>query len=616
MNFKITTLDRFSHTVLQKFKTTIQSPAYRLIFKTISKNWSLLGINISSNILGVLFEGSTLGVIYVAISVLSEGSDNIRQGSFFGSILQYFTYDDQYLFLLLLALAVIFQGCLALSQYANKVSLALLSAKIQPQVTGAVFRQIMSLSFSCASRYKVGDLVLFANNAAGTVNAQIAVLNDFIVSLSFAAIYSVILVQLSSLLALIAVVLSLTLVLVQRILLPRLKRVAGLVMQSQVGLAGKMTETIQSLRLVHTFGNQRQAIEGTDSLLLEMEKALRKRGYLLYLSEPILDVLPILALAILAAIAYALNPQGEAILPLLLTFLVALQRLSIRLRGVSGAATRTIDISADVQRLTTILDSSDKEFALVGSEPFNSLNTDVEFRNIDLSYTNDDVFAIQGLNLVLLKDKVTALVGQSGAGKSSLVDMLIGLYQPTNGDVLANNRSIYDYKQSDWRQKIGVVSQDTVVFNTSILENLRYGAPDKSLEEIVEITKAAQAHQFISDLPEGYDTIVGERGYRLSGGQRQRLALARALVKDPDILILDEATSALDSQSEKLIQEALDRFQENRTVIVIAHRLSTIVGADQIIVMERGKIIEQGNHQSLIEQNGSYAKAWRLQISS
>lgn len=602
--------------MLQKLKTTIKSPAYRLIFETISKNWPLLAVNIGSNILGVLFEGSTLGVVYLAISVLSEGSDNVRQTSFFGSILQYFPYNDQYLFLLLLAFAVIFQGCLALSQYANKVSLALFSAKIQPQVTGAVFKQIMSLSFSCASRYKVGDLVLFANSAAGTVNAQITVLNDVIVNISFVVIYSVILVQLSALLALIAVILSLALILVQRILLPRLRRVVKLVMGSRVELANKVTETIQSLRLVHTFGNQREAIDETNSLLFEMEKALRKRGYLFYLSDPILDVLPILALAILAAIAYALNPEGEAILPLLLTFLVALQRLSIRLRGVSGAATRTIDISAEVQRLATILDGSDKEFALVGSEPFESLTTDIEFRNIDLSYTNDDAFVIQGLNLILLKNKVTALVGQSGAGKSSLVDMLIGLYQPTNGDVLANNRSIYKYDQSHWRQKIGVVSQDTVVFNTSILENLRYGAPDKSLEEVIKVTRSAQAHQFISDLPEGYDTIVGERGYRLSGGQRQRLALARALVKDPDILILDEATSALDSQSEKLIQEALDKFQENRTVIVIAHRLSTIVGADQIVVMEQGKIIEQGNHQSLIEQNGQYAKAWQLQISS
>ncbi|NJN72983.1 MAG: ABC transporter ATP-binding protein [Limnothrix sp. RL_2_0] len=601
--------------MLQKFKTTIQSPAYRLIFKTISRNWPLLAVNVGSNILGVLFEGSTLGVIYVAISVLSEGSENVRQVSFFGSILQYFPYDDQYLFLLLLALAVIFQCFLALSQYANKVSMALLSARIQPQVTGAVFRQIMSLSFSCASRYKVGDLVLFANGAAGTVNNQITVLNDVIVNISFVFIYSVILVQLSPLLALIAVILSLALVLVQRILLPRLKRVVKLVMRSRVGLASKMTETIQSLRLVHTFGNQQQAIEGTDNLLLDMEKALKKRGFLFYLSEPILDVLPILALAILAAIAYVLNPESETILPLLLTFLVALQRLATRLRGVSNAATRTIDISADVKRLTTILDSSDKEFALIGSESFKALETDVEFRNIDLSYTNDDVFAIEGLNLVLLKNKVTALVGQSGSGKSSLVDMLIGLYQPTNGDVLANNRSIYDYKQSDWRQRIGVVSQDTVVFNMSIFENLRYGAPDKSLEEVIEVAKAAQAHQFISDLPEGYETIVGERGYRLSGGQRQRLALARALVKDPDILILDEATSALDSQSEKLIQEALDQFQENRTVIVIAHRLSTIVGADQIIVMEQGKIIERGNHQSLIEQDGAYAKAWRLQVA-
>ena len=179
-----------------------------------------------------------------------------------------------------------------------------------------------------------------------------------------------------------------------------------------------------------------------------------------------------------------------------------------------------------------------------------------------------------------------------------------------------NGRALSEYCLEDWRRYIGLVSQDTFIFNDSILENLRYGRPEASLDEVLESAKLAQAHKFILALPEGYETVVGERGYRLSGGQRQRLALARALVKQPEILVLDEATSALDSESEKLIQEALAQFQKDRTVIVVAHRLSTIADADQILVLDRGEIVEQGSHFSLLQRGGRYARYWRLQSST
>ncbi|NJL57022.1 ATP-binding cassette domain-containing protein, partial [bacterium] len=164
-----------------------------------------------------------------------------------------------------------------------------------------------------------------------------------------------------------------------------------------------------------------------------------------------------------------------------------------------------------------------------------------------------------------------------------------------------------------WRSQLGVVSQDTFIFNTTILDNIRYGLPDASEAQVIAAAKKAQAHDFINELPAGYETVVGERGYRLSGGQRQRVALARAILKQPEILLLDEATSALDSQSERLVQEALGQFQRDRTVLVIAHRLSTIVNADQILVLERGQLVEQGTHRELLVLGGRYATYWQLQ---
>ena len=599
--------------MVRQFKSTLGSPAYRLILAIASRNWSLLAINLSTNLLGALLEGSTLGVIYLAISLLSKGTQNQKLPPAFEQLLSVVPLPTQYLFIGLLGVAVLLQTLLALSGYSNKVSAAYLSARAQPQVTGRVFEQIMSFSFSCASQYKVGDLVMFANSAALTVNDQIQILNGLVVSLTFNIVYAVILVSLSPLLALIAVVLAVVIILVQQRLLPRLRAAAHQLNAAQVALAKQMTENIQALRLLHTFGTQQRTTDEVMRLLREAQARLQLRARIYYLPEPILDVLPILSLAVLAALAYSMSDTPETILPLLVTFLLALQRLSTRLRGLAGAFTQLADNSANMRRLDSILATHDKQFALMGDERFEALQTDICFEEVNLSYTNDQSLALQNLHFRIPRNQVTALVGQSGAGKSSIVDLLIGLYQPSLGQITVNGKSLQQYNQASWRQQIGVVSQDTFIFNSSILDNLRYGAPDATFDQVIKAAKAAQAHQFILELPDGYETTVGERGYRLSGGQRQRLALARAILKQPDVLILDEATSALDSESERLIQQALAQFQRDRTVIVIAHRLSTIVEADQILVLEKGQLVEQGSHRSLIQKHGRYAHYWNLQ---
>jgi ATP-binding cassette subfamily B protein/subfamily B ATP-binding cassette protein MsbA len=209
-----------------------------------------------------------------------------------------------------------------------------------------------------------------------------------------------------------------------------------------------------------------------------------------------------------------------------------------------------------------------------------------------------------------------ALVGSSGAGKSSIADLLVGLYDASEGQILIDGTPLPDFDLISWQQHLGVVSQDTFLFNATIAENISHGSPNSSRAEIVAAAEKAQAHGFISDLSDGYDTLIGERGYLLSGGQRQRLSLARAILRNPELLILDEATSALDTQSERLVQQAIDQFERQHTVLVIAHRLSTIVKADQICVLEKGQIVEQGNHQELLERKGIYASLWRQQVNT
>jgi ATP-binding cassette subfamily B protein/subfamily B ATP-binding cassette protein MsbA len=211
---------------------------------------------------------------------------------------------------------------------------------------------------------------------------------------------------------------------------------------------------------------------------------------------------------------------------------------------------------------------------------------------------------------------VSALVGGSGAGKSTIADLLLRLFDPTSGQILVDTVPLSEYSLASWRRHLGVVSQDTFLFTTSVRENIRFGLPEASDTDVEEAARLANADTFIRSLPQGYETVVGEAGHGLSGGQRQRIALARAILRRPDILILDEATSALDSASERLIQEALDAFSRQRTVVIIAHRLSTISQANQILLVEDGRILERGSHHELLRLDGRYARYWSIQSSA
>jgi len=222
---------------------------------------------------------------------------------------------------------------------------------------------------------------------------------------------------------------------------------------------------------------------------------------------------------------------------------------------------------------------------------------------------------LRNIDLTVRKGEVIAIVGPSGSGKSTLVDLIPRFYEPTSGRILIDGVDIREIKLPALRDLTGIVSQETVLFHDSVRNNIAYGAPGRyTQEQIEDAAKAANAHSFIMELPSGYDTLLGERGTRLSGGQRQRLAIARALLSDPPILILDEATSALDTESERLVQEAVDRLLQGRTVFVIAHRLSTITHADRIIFLDRGEIIEQGTHAELLARGGAYSRLYALQF--
>jgi ATP-binding cassette subfamily B protein/subfamily B ATP-binding cassette protein MsbA len=272
--------------------------------------------------------------------------------------------------------------------------------------------------------------------------------------------------------------------------------------------------------------------------------------------------------------------------------------------------------SANLKLLNSFLVSGDKEYRRKGGVRYEGLRREICLQDVCLRYSADLKPALQNVNIHIPVGCTVALVGSSGAGKSSIADLLSGLYQPSAGIISIDGVNLHEFNVPSWQKRIGVVSQDTFLFNATIAENISFGTPTADMDDIRLAAIQSQAAIFIENLPDGFNTLVGERGYRLSGGQRQRISLARAILRNPDLLLLDEATSALDTESERLVQEAIDRFDRKHTILVIAHRLSTIVNADRIYVLDEGRVIEQGNHNELLEKGGRYSRLWQQQVKT
>jgi ATP-binding cassette subfamily B protein len=253
-----------------------------------------------------------------------------------------------------------------------------------------------------------------------------------------------------------------------------------------------------------------------------------------------------------------------------------------------------------------------KNVQKTGNCVFNRIDDNIEYKGVSFSYPGHDL-VLNDINITIKKGKVTAIVGESGSGKSTLIDLLIGFYEPDEGVILADKKPLQEFDIYSFRRHIGYVPQDTVLFNDTVENNLLWSNEKATEEEIVEVCRLANAHDFIMSMPNGYGTLVGERGLRLSGGERQRIALARALLRKPELLILDEATSALDSRSELLIKSAIENIAHKTTLVVIAHRLSTIVNADLIYVLQKGRIIEQGKYDSLMILDGTFRSTAEIQ---
>jgi ATP-binding cassette, subfamily B, bacterial MsbA len=380
-------------------------------------------------------------------------------------------------------------------------------------------------------------------------------------------------------------------------------------------ITSMVQEVVSGIRLIKSYGAEVREQQRFVTRNAAFAKGYVRIGRLAQMSGPVTETLgAVMAVAILWFGAQLVLEEKSMDGALLVTFLIWVMRLLQPLKQLSQVPAAAQQSLASAERIFEVLDSPTETAADGGTITAPTFATSLQFDHVTFAY-GDDAPALSDVSFSARKGEVIALVGASGAGKSTLIDLLPRFLEPTSGRITLDGVDLRHITLEALRALTGIVSQDTVLFNDTVRANVAFGRTQVTPAQLEAAARAANAMSFIEELPEGWDTNLGERGSRLSGGQRQRLAIARALLSDPPILILDEATSALDVESERLVQEAIDRLLEGRTVFVIAHRLATIQHADRILVLERGQLVEQGTHADLLVQNGAYARLHALQFN-
>ncbi len=381
-------------------------------------------------------------------------------------------------------------------------------------------------------------------------------------------------------------------------------------------MSSLVEETVGGIRVVKAFGMEDYERGRFRDLIGGFMKHQMRIFRVNAMSFPIMELVAGFGIAGVLFYGGLRVAAGEATAGTLMSFLAAVIMLYEPVKRLSGANNQIQQGLAAAERIFDILDEEIIVCDAEGAQALNDFQHAISFEDVGLCYAGAEKPVLSNINLEVKAGQVVALVGRSGAGKSSLANLVPRFMDVTDGRVLLDGHDVRELTQQSLRQQIALVTQDVILFNDTVLNNIAYGHDEIDRERVEAIAKAANAHEFIMKLPQGYETMVGERGVILSGGQRQRLSLARALLKDAPILILDEATSSLDTESEQLVQQAIDRLMTGRTVLVIAHRLSTIRHADCIVVLDDGGIAQMGRHDELLDQGGLYAELYHMQFES
>jgi ABC-type multidrug transport system fused ATPase/permease subunit len=519
------------------------------------------------------------------------------------------------------ALGLISLGVLILF-FLKNFSAYMASYNMSPVTTGvvsdlreALYKKTLQLPLGYYSEERKGDLIARVSN--DVLEVEVSVLRSL--ELIFRdplliLIYMTSLIILSpQLTGMVLIMILLTTLIIGRI--GRSLRKTSVKVQNQLGfLLSMFEETLGGLKIIKSFNAERKS----ETKFADANKVFRKHVIHMWrrrdLASPMSEFLGAVVVVVIIYIGGRLALSDAHLLQpsKLIGFLVIFSQIIQPAKSLSQSYYNILKGYASIERIDKILHAENSITDAPDAKDLHSFNSGIEYRNVGFRYKDAPV--LKNINLKIEKGKTIALVGQSGSGKTTLADILPRFWDVQQGEILIDGIPIKQIKLSDLRGLMGIVSQEAILFNDTFYNNIAFGVDKTTLEDIINAAKVANAHDFIMATENGYDSNVGDRGSKLSGGQRQRISIARAVLKNPPILILDEATSALDTESEYLVQEALNNLMKNRTSIIIAHRLSTIKNADEICVLHEGQIVEQGRHDDLLALNGFYKKLYELQV--
>lgn len=592
------------------------------------RNYRLqVGLNIFSNILTALFTALSIPLLIPFLEILFDRREPVLQRPEWrldvGSISAHFNYflselivqqgkEAALVFVCMAILGVFFLK--NLFRYLSLFFMAPVRNGIIRDIRQQLFDKVLILPLPYFSEERKGDLM--SRITADVQEVEWSILNVLeaifrepliiVGSLAFMLYIS------PSLTAFVFILMIFTAVVIGGIG-RQLKRSSSLVQEKLGVIVSIVEEALGGLRIIKGFnaeGYQREKFgKENNQYRWILTRLLWRRD----LSSPMSEFLGIGTVAVLLWYGSKLVFTGELQAETFLTFIFAFYNVIDPAKSLTKSIYNIQKGIGAMERVERVLDAPLSIQEKPDARIIENFRQKVEYRNVSFAYRQEEGLVLRNINLDISYGKVVALVGASGAGKSTLVDLLPRFYDVTGGGIYVDGIDIRDYSLHSLRNLMGIVSQEAILFNDSIYNNIVFGMEGVGMEEVVQAARVANAHDFIMATENAYETNIGDRGSKLSGGQRQRLTIARAILKNPPILILDEATSALDSESEKLVQEALVKLMKNRTSIVIAHRLSTIQHADEIVVMRAGQIVERGTHQSLLQQAGEYSKLVELQ---
>lgn len=495
----------------------------------------------------------------------------------------------------------------AILMYWNTIFSTVISSSIYKDIVTDIYNKIQTLDMEYFSGKKIGDMMTRTMTDPSNINSIILEVFNMIPEVIKLVLCLGIAFYIDFDLTLGVMIVTPILIVTVRKYAKRLKRSGKQRQEALDSLNSKLQETLSGIRVIRAFATEKHEINDFKKKNINLKKIAVKSARYNAKANSIMEAMNYIIIALLLMFSGYRVLRAKNFTPG--DFITIVGAISSMYTPARRAMTRFNSISANISSITRVSEILEEVPAIVNKKDcikFENFARDITFENVDFKYKDSNEKILKNINLDVKKGETIAFVGNSGGGKSTLVNLIPRFFDVSGGSLKIDGIDIRDYEIKSLRKAIGIVPQETFLFSGTILSNIKYSRQNATFEEIVEAAKQANAHEFIENLSDGYNTEIGERGVKLSGGQKQRIAIARAILENPQILILDEATSALDNESEKLVQDALEKLMDGKTTFVIAHRLTTIENSNKIVVIQKGEIKEVGNHNELLNKNGIY----------